>query len=359
MGTRYAVIMAGGKGERFWPRSRSRMPKQFLSLLGEDSLLQQSYLRLQGLFVPDRIMVVTGREYLALATRQLPDLRPGNLLAEPEGRNTAPCIGLAALYLHRRDPQATIAAFPADHLIKEKEPFLNCLETGLRFAEAQAASLVTIGIEPTRPETGYGYIEREENPISDDFPVFRVRRFVEKPDLERAIEYLRTGRFFWNSGIFIGKAALILEKIREHLPELYRGLSALEAYIGSPKEEEALNEIFPSLPAVSVDYGILEKEPNTLVVRGDFGWDDLGSWAALAEWSPRDSNGTAVCGEHVGIETTDCLVYGQDALIATLGVKNLVIVQTPDVVLVCEKSRSQEIKNLVQMLKDRKDIRYL
>lgn len=355
---RYAVIMAGGKGERFWPWSRGDRPKQFLSLLGENSLLQQSSERIQELFVPENIMVVTGREHLALARQQLPDLPPENFIMEPEGRNTAPCIGLAALHLRRRNPEASMVVFPADHLVQGRDGFLNCLETGLRLAET-AAALVTIGIGPTRPETGYGYIEREEESLPGEMPVFKVRRFVEKPDLNKALAYLRSGCFFWNSGIFIWKAGLILEKIEKHLPELHRGLAAIEVHIGSGEEQNAMERIFPSLPAISIDYGIMEKEKDILVIRGDFGWDDLGSWAALAEWSPRDRDGTVVLGEHVGIDTTECLVYGQDALIATLGVSNLVIVQTPDVVLVCARERSQEVKKLVQMLKDQKADKYL
>jgi mannose-1-phosphate guanylyltransferase len=359
MVSRYAVIMAGGKGERFWPRSRRLIPKQFMSLSGEKSLLRQSYERIRKLFAPGNILVVTGRDYITLARQQLPDLPPGSFLVEPEGRNTAPCIGLAALHLHRRDPQSVMAVFPADHLVRGRKSFLNCLETGLRLAETETAALVTIGISPTRPETGYGYIEREDGSLPGNIPVFRVRRFVEKPDLHQAAEYLRTGRFFWNSGIFIGKTGVILEKVGEHMPELYRGLSVIGGHIGSKKEQEVMNDVFPSLPAVSFDYGVMEKEKNILVVRGDFSWDDLGSWAALARWFPRDSFGTVAWGEHIGVDTAECLVYGQDALIATLGVKNLVIVQTQDVVLVCEKSRSQEIKKLVQMLAERKAARYL
>lgn len=354
----YAVIMAGGKGERFWPRSRGRRPKQFLPLLGGDSLLRQSYERIQELFVPENIMVVTGREYFALVRQQLPGLPTANFIIEPAGRDTAPCIGLAALHLHRRDPEAAMAVFPADHLVQGQERFLDCLKTGLRLAES-AAAMVTIGILPTRPETGYGYIEREETSLPGETAVYKVRRFVEKPDFDKALTYLHSGRFLWNSGIFIWKASLILGKIEKHLPELHRGLAAIAMHIGSGKEQEAMDKIFPTLPSVSVDYAIMEKERGILVVHGDFSWDDLGSWAALAKWSPKDRDGTAVWGKHVGFDTRECLVYGQDALIATLGVNNLVIVQTPDVVLVCAKERSQEIKTLVQMLKEQEAWGYL
>ena len=354
----YAVIMAGGKGERFWPRSCSQKPKQFLSLLGKKSLLQQSCERIQDLFSLENILVVTGREYQSLAKKQLPDLPLENFIIEPQGRNTAPCIGLAALHILKRNKNASMAVFPADHLIQGKEAFHKCLKTGLRLAEKDSV-LVTIGIVPTRPETGYGYIDREEKSISREKIVFKVRNFVEKPDIDTALKYLYSGHYLWNSGIFIWKAGLILEKIEKHLPELYSGLAIINQYIGSQEEEKVMEKIFPSLPAISVDYGIMEKEQDILVLRADFGWDDLGSWAALAEWSPSNSDGTVVLGEHVGIDTSECLVYGQNALIATLGVKNLVIVQTPDAVLVCARERSQEVKNLVQMLKTRKRLKYL
>jgi mannose-1-phosphate guanylyltransferase len=355
---RYAVIIAGGKGERFWPRSRGYRPKQFLSLLGQNSLLQQSRERIAALFAPENILVVTGHEHLSLARQQLPDLPPENFISEPEGRNTAPCIGLAAIHLRKRDPRAVMAVFPADHLVQGRDVFLQCLEKGFELAETDSA-LVTIGIVPTRPETGYGYIEKEENAITGDMLVHKVRRFVEKPNLDNAMAYLQSGRFFWNSGIFIWKAGLILEKFEKHMPELSWGLSAIGMKIGSEEEENVMKSIFPSLPAVSIDYGIMEKEKDILVIRGEFGWDDLGSWAALAEWFPKDNDGTAILGEHVAIDTKDCLVYGHSALIATLGVRNLVIVQTSDVVLVCDKERSQEVKTLVQILTEQKKSKYL
>ena len=356
--TRYAVIMAGGSGERFWPWSRSHLPKQFLNLLGESSLLQQAYERIINLFDTQNILLVTGKEHAALAREQLPSLPHGNLIIEPQGRNTAPCIGLAAMHIRKREPGATMLVFPADHLVQGQAEFLRCLEKGLQLAST-AEVLVTIGIVPTRPETGYGYIEREKDALPGTPLTFKVRQFVEKPTTNIALEYLRAGRYFWNSGIFAWQTDLILKKIEQQLPELYRGLAAIARHIGSDGEQEAVDSIFPSLPSISIDYGIMEKSQEILVVQGDFGWDDLGSWAALAACFPKDQNKNVVKGEYVGIDTTDCLMYGQGLLIATLGVQDLVIVQAGNAVLVCAKERTQDIKKLVQSLKDQGLDRYL
>ena len=355
---RYAVIMAGGIGERFWPRSRQNLPKQFLPLLGERSLLQQSCERIQNLVPPENILVVTGREHLSLAREQLPHLPETNFLSEPQGRNTAPCIGLAAVHLRRRDPDGVMLVFPADHLVQGREDFTCCMEKALELSSS-TDSLVTVGIIPTRPETGYGYIEREEEAFPGTPPAYRVRRFVEKPDYHNAVQYLHSGRYLWNSGIFAWKVGLILEKMQKHLPGLYRGLEKIAAGIGTAVEQDILESIFPSLPAISVDYGVMEKETNLLVVQGDFGWDDLGSWSALAECFSGDEAQTVGMGQHVGIDTTGCLVYGENSLIATLGVSNLVIVQEKDVVLVCPKERAQEVKKLVQKIKERGMAQYL
>ncbi len=348
----YAVIMAGGKGERFWPWSRSSLPKQFLALTGERTLIQQAYDRLSKSFPPRHILVATGGEYLQLARKQLSHLPRENFLLEPIGRNTAPCIGLAALTLVKKDPEAVMMVFPADHLVEKEEVFQACLGRCQELA-AGGKQLLTIGITSTRPETGYGYIEREDNPLPGEPPTYPVKRFVEKPNRENALQFLNSGRYYWNSGIFAWKAALILQKIEKHLPELFRGLKLLEPALGEDGEEQALREVFPGLPSISIDYGVMEKEKDILVVEGNFYWDDLGSWAALAEHAPRDQEGIAIRGRHVGIDTKDCLVYGQNSLIATLGVEDLIIVESDGVVMVCPKDRSQEVKALVQKMKEK------
>lgn len=355
---RYAVIMAGGQGERFWPESRRDKPKQFLTLIGDHSLVQQSYDRIRGLVPPEQILVVVGRQHLDLAKSQLPSLPTENFLVEPIGRNTAPCIGLAAIHIRKRDPGATMLVFPADHMIQGQTDFHLCLQKGFDWA-SKSDYLVTIGITPSRPETGYGYVEHEEVPIDQSPLVYLVRRFVEKPDLPKAVEFIKSGHYLWNSGMFIWRVDLILDKIKEYLPELYDGLAQIEQSIGTEQEEAVMKSVFPGLRGISIDYGILEKSDRILVVQGDFGWDDLGSWGALADASYADPHGMVIKGDFVGIDNTDCLIYGQDSLIAALGVQGLVIVQSGNVILVCDKNRTQEVRELVKMVKERNMSKYL
>jgi mannose-1-phosphate guanylyltransferase len=355
---RYAVIMAGGQGTRFWPESRSNKPKQFLTLVGNRSLIQQSYDRLLDLFPPNQVLVVVGSEHLDLAKQQLPDLPPENFLVEPIGKNTAPCIGLAAVHIRKRDPSATMLVFPADHMIQGLTDFHLCLDKGIQWA-SKSDYLVTIGIMPSRPDTGYGYVEREEVPIDNGPPVYSVKRFVEKPDSDTAMAFVKSGRYYWNSGIFIWQVDLILNKIQLYLPELYNGLIQIEKNIGTDSEDVVMRTVFNNLEAVSIDYGILEKSHQILLVQGDFGWDDLGSWGALADTSASDLLGMVVKGDYVGIDNTNCFIHGQDVLIAALGVHDLVIVQSGNVVLVCDKSRTQEVRNLVQQVKEQNMEHYI
>lgn len=355
---RYAVIMAGGTGERFWPESRLRKPKQFLTLMGSRSLIQQSFDRIRDRFPLEQILVVVGKSHVSLAREQLPELPEQNFLVEPQGRNTAPCIGLAAVHIHKKDPGAAMMVFPADHLIEGVEEFGICIEQGFKWAFA-GDYLVTVGILPSRPETGYGYVEREETPIDKGPAVYPVRRFVEKPDKEKALELIESGRNYWNSGIFFWKAELILTKIREHIPELYTELAQIQLAIGTDVEEQVMESVFEKIPSVSIDYGIMEKSDGILIIQGNFTWEDLGSWAALAGLSATDADDSVIVGNHVGIETTDCMVHGKDMLIATLGVKGLVIVQSEDVILVCDKTRTQEIKELLRKLKEQDMEKYL
>lgn len=355
---RYAVIMAGGSGERFWPESRLAKPKQFLNLTGTRSLIQMSFDRVRDLFPPEQILVVVGKDHVALAKEHLPELPEGNFLVEPVGRNTAPCIGLAAIHIRKRDPGSAMIVFPADHLIQGMDAFHRCLEKGFQWAEA-GDHLVTVGIMPSRPETGYGYVERERDAVDQAPSVYPVRRFVEKPDLIKAQALIDAGSNYWNSGIFFWRADLILEKIRTFIPELYAGLVQIEESIGTDRELQAMESLFPLLPKVSIDYGIMEKSDQILIIEGEFSWEDLGSWNALAGIAQPQAGNMVVSGNHVGMETTDCMVHGKDMLIATLGVQGLVIVQSGDVVLVCDRNRTQEIKDIVQMLKDQQMERYL
>ncbi len=355
---KYALVLAGGKGERFWPWSRSSEPKQFLTLTGTRSLIQQTWDRLQKFFAPENIFVATGQSFIPLVRKHLPRLPDDNILVEPTGRNTAPCIGLAALRMQKTNPQSIMLVLPADHLVTDQAAFQQCLAQCLELAENNDY-LITIGIKPTRPETGYGYIERKEISLADNHGVYYIKQFVEKPDLVKAQQYLTAGNFYWNSGIFAWKTSLILAKIQEYLPDLYRGLQEIEPYLGTPDEGKALEKLFPALPSISIDYGVMEKEKNIMMVQGDFGWDDLGSWNALAKQFRKKGEANVCKGQHVGIGTKDCLVYAQDTLVATLGVSDLVIVQSNGVVLVCSKERAQEVKDLVGELKTKGWEQYL
>jgi mannose-1-phosphate guanylyltransferase len=356
--SRYAVIMAGGRGERFWPRSRSAHPKQFLTLAGDRSLLQQTVDRLRPMFAPEYVYIVLGRDHLDLAREQLPELPLENFIVEPIGRNTAPCIGLAAVHIHRKDPEAAMLVCPADHLIRGEAEFLQCLEQGFRWAGSDQA-LVTIGIVPSRPETGYGYIERESEPLGESPQVYPVRRFVEKPDIERAKEFVRAGKYYWNSGIFIWDTAVILEQIKIQLPDLYAGLESIRACMGTAAEDSTLAEVFPDLPSISIDYGVMEKAPRIFMVEGNFGWDDLGSWGALASIAETDGDGMSVQGPYVGHDNRNCFVRSGDTLIAAVGLQDLIIVQDENVILVCPKERTQDVKELVRLLKEASMDEYL
>ncbi len=355
---RYAVIMAGGRGERFWPRSRQARPKQFLTLAGDRSLLQQTVDRLRPMFAPDHVYVVLGSNHLNLAREQLPEVPPENFIVEPEGRNTAPCIGLAAIHIHWRDPDAGMLVCPADHLIQGEELFMQCLDRGFQWA-ASDNGLVTIGIVPSRPETGYGYIERDREPLASAPAIYPVHRFVEKPDLKRAKEFVRDGKYYWNSGIFIWNTGVILDQIRTHLPELHEGLETIRACIGTDEHNDVLAEVFPGLPSISIDYGVMEKAPRIFMVEGNFGWDDLGSWGALASIAESDAASMSVRGPFVGYDNNNCFIRSDGTLVAAIGLQDLIIVEDENVILICPKERTQDVKELVKQLKEEKRDEYL
>jgi mannose-1-phosphate guanylyltransferase len=330
----YALIMAGGTGSRLWPRSRTQHPKQFLDITGDLTMLQQSQHRLLPLIPIERTLVVTNQQYLEIVTRQLPNLPPENNLGEPIGRGTAAAIGLAAVHLRKRAPEALMAVLTADHLIKKTDIFRQVLQ-----AAADVASedwLVTLGITPNYPETGYGYIERGEFlGMVGDFEGYRVERFVEKPDLSRAEAYVASGNYAWNSGMFIWKVRRILEEMERHMPELYAGLLQIEHTLMTDQAEATLAAIFPTLPTQTIDYGIMEKAAQVAVLPVDIGWHDVGSWSAVYDVLPRDKANNVVVGRHISPDTQNSLIYSPKRLIATIGMEDVVIVDTDDVLLVC------------------------
>ncbi|MFH2126021.1 MAG: mannose-1-phosphate guanylyltransferase [Pseudomonadota bacterium] len=357
----YAVIMAGGSGTRFWPASRQKRPKQLLSLTGQRSLLQQTVDRLAPLVPPERVLVVTGRAHAEQVGEQLPELPSENILAEPMGRNTAAACGLAAAWVARRDPGAVCLVLPADHLITDESLFISTLERAASLAAAQEV-LVTLGLTPRFPATGFGYIETGE--VADPAPpaVSRVAAFHEKPDLATAQAYLDGGRHLWNSGMFAWRAERLLAELERHLPELASGLAELAPALGTPEQEAALERTYPGLPSISVDHGVLEKCSHLLVVKADFGWSDVGSWEAMGELWELDSHRNANQNGRDKLHPVDSqgnLVSAGDRLVALLGVENLVAVVTDDVLLIAPRSRCQEVGRLLEELKTKGREEYL
>ncbi|MDE5885818.1 MAG: NTP transferase domain-containing protein [Oscillospiraceae bacterium] len=350
-----AVIMAGGKGERFWPKSRVNCPKQFLSLTADgETMIQKTVRRLSDFIAPEDVYILTSQNYLELVQEQLPNLPEENLLAEPCPRNTAPCIGLAAGIITKKYQDAVMIVLPSDHLIHAEEIYLNTLRKAVRFAE-KGENLLTLGITPTYPETGYGYIKYRRG--SSENGIYSVDCFVEKPDLPTAKNYLRSREYLWNSGMFIWKASSILKKIEKHMPDLFAGLEKImTAYQPeNPGNQahflEVLNQEFPKLPSESVDFGILEKADDIYTIPGSFGWDDVGSWLALERINPTDSEGNFFEGDIMGIQTKNCTVCGDKKMISLLGVHDLVIVDTPDAMLICDKKHTQDIKKILEQIR--------
>ncbi|NOY90682.1 MAG: NTP transferase domain-containing protein [Deltaproteobacteria bacterium] len=346
----YAVIMAGGAGKRFWPLSRRDTPKQFLPLgRGEGSLLARTAARLEGLVPADRVYVVTAEHLVDATRRELPDMPAENILAEPVGRNTAPCIGWAAATIRRRDPEAILAVLPADHEIENEPEFRAVLE---RAAQAtQAGDLVTVGLSPTRPETGYGYIEMADE-ISPG--VHAARRFVEKPTHARAERFLASGDFLWNGGIFLFQAAAILEAISESLPSLGAALAEFDAAAERGEEAALVAARYAELPSVSIDHGVMEKARRVLVVPADFGWSDLGSWVTAWEQAPKDDHQNAAPEGSVLLDAKGCYVrVAEGKRVALVGVEDLVVVDTPDALLIMPRARAQEVRQVVELLTER------
>ena len=367
----HAVILAGGGGTRLWPLSRTEYPKQFLSLLDQRSLFQHTVTRLDSLLKPENLWVVTGANYDRIVQAQLADLAAfantaTHVLVEPMGRNTAAAIGLAAITLRHQDPTAVMIVLPADHWITNPTAFVSLLQCGIGWA--QQGQFVTLGIVPDRPETGYGYIQAQPtdggNQKADaaDAPAsvlraYQVARFVEKPDLQTAEEYLSSGQYYWNAGIFVWQASAILEAIASHMPELHAGLETIAASLETPRYQETLAEVYSGLESVSIDIGVLEKSADRLLMLpADIGWSDLGEWSAIHRLSPQDGHGNTLRGSVLAIDNEASFVHanGTDRLIATIGLKNTVIVDTPDALLVCANDRVQDVKAVVEQLRTKK-----
>lgn len=344
-----ALIMAGGRGERFWPKSRRNMPKQFLSLTDDGkTMIQLTVERILPLVDMEDIFIVTNRDYRDLVHEQLPQLPEKNILCEPVGRNTAPCIGLGAVHMEKRYGDAVMFVLPSDHLIKYDSIFQSTLSDAAEIAE-RGENLVTLGITPDYPETGYGYIKfRPKETLGR---AFRVERFVEKPDLETAKNYLASEQYLWNSGMFIWKVSTILEALNTHLPETYAGLQRIRGAIGTEEEQEVLEREFSALRSESIDYGVMEKAKDIYTLSGSFGWDDVGSWLAVGRIKRSNEFGNVVDGNIVTVDTKDCIIQGGKRLIAVVGMEDVIVVDADDALLICEKDSAGKIKKVLENLR--------
>lgn len=346
---RTALIMAGGRGERFWPKSRKNLPKQFLSLTDDGkTMIQLTIDRIRPLVDLEDIYISTNKDYKHLVLEQLPGIPEENILCEPVGRNTAPCIGLGAVHIAKKYSDAIMIVLPSDHLIKYTKMFLNTLEASCLLAE-KAENLVTIGITPDYPETGYGYIKFNSDKCEGQ--AFEVDRFVEKPSLEVAKEYLETEEYLWNSGMFIWKVSTILNNLQKFIPNTYNGLMEIKNAIGTEEYEHRLENIFPNFSSESIDYGIMEKATDIYIVPGTFGWDDVGSWLAVGRIQKSNEHGNVVRGNVITIDCEDNIIQGTEKLIATVGIENLIVVDTEDAMLICNKNSAGDIKKVLENLK--------
>lgn len=359
----YAVIMAGGGGTRLWPVSRKERPKQLLPLIGEETLFQSTVQRLEGIFPPERILVVTVAEQAKEMQVQAPQIPLENYLIEPAPRGTASVVGLAAAVLHKRDPQAVMAVLPSDHFIRNRDLFDYLLRAAVDVAHT--GYLVTLGITPTYPATAYGYIQ-QGTPVEGSFkyPAYNVVRFKEKPDDATAQQMLRSGGHSWNSGMFIWTTEVIMNEFRRQMPALYSTLESIVKVLGTPQEQSTIASVWPSLAVETIDFGVMEKAEKVAVLpAGGLGWSDVGSWDSLFEVLLPDMNGNiGVNGQHLALETHNTLIYASPAserLVVTIGVDDTVVVDTGDVLLICKSDHSQQVRDVVAHLKKHRQERFL
>jgi len=349
----FVVIMAGGRGERFWPQSRLRRPKHLLPIVGDRPMLTQTVERLDGLIPPERVLIITNAEQRDAVLEVCPMLPPENVIAEPVGRDTAPAVGLAMELVRSRDPEGVFAMLPADHVIHDAEGFRRVLAAGFVAAQSNPF-LVTIGIEPDQPATGFGYIHKGE-PLTeiDGLPLFRVRQFVEKPDRETAQRYLESGEYFWNAGMFLWSVPTVDAAFADHAPELHGALGEIRKALEAREDIAAvLEREYPKLEKVSIDYALMEKATNVVTLPSAFDWDDVGAWPAIARHHQKDGAGNVIKGDGWVEQGAGNIVLSEEDghLLALLGVDDLIVVRTADATLVCRKDQAQEIKKLVKKL---------
>ncbi len=357
-----AVIMAGGVGTRFWPRSREKSPKQFLEIIGKKTMIQTTVERLDKFVRIQDIFVVTNKVQQSLVKKQIPELPEENIIIEPVGRNTAPCIGLAAMHVMKLDPNAVMVVLPSDHLIQKVDEFQRVLGVAVETAY-KSSSLLTIGITPTHPETGYGYIQMfdekgDHNPYFDK-GVLKVKTFAEKPNLATAEKFLKSGDFLWNSGMFVWRADAILNQMHICLPDMFAELVKIQQVLGTPQYQSTLDKVYGLIRGISIDYGVMEKADVVYVIPGDFGWNDVGSWREVLKVSGKDDNGNSITGKVILRDAKNCLVYSPDKLVAVIGAEDLVIINSEDAILVCKTNRSQDVKEIADYLRRKQMNEYL
>lgn len=353
---KYGVIMAGGGGTRFWPLSRQTTPKQLLNISGHGLMINETIDRILGTIPKENIFIVTNVSQGDKMKESVEEgIQMDHILLEPSARNTSACIGYAALEIVKKYGDGVMCIFPSDHYIQEEAEFNRILSEAVKTAETED-KLVTIGIKPTFPATGYGYIrfDKTETRLAK-----QVTEFVEKPNHATAKSYVASGSYAWNSGMFIWKASTILNNFERFLPKVYAGLCEIGEAMGTENEASVLQRIYPTIPGISIDYGIMERSSDVVVIEGDFGWNDVGSWDTLGVLYDMDANGNVIKGEQINLETTNCICYSDKRLITTIGVDNLIIVETDDAVLVCNKEKAQDVKKVVDILKEQGKAEYL
>lgn len=355
----FAVIMAGGVGTRFWPRSRKEKPKQFLSILDSKTMIQSTVKRLSPLIKKEKIFYILNPQQKPQLIEQIPDVPEENIILEPCGKNTAPCIGLVALHLKQINPEATMVVLPSDHIVTDKKTFHKVLNIGKNIVE-ETNGLVTIGITPDRPATGFGYIQQSEK-VSEfnGISVFRVKTFAEKPNKETAQLFLKSGDFVWNSGMFLWKVSTILEEIKIHIPELFVGLEKLEKHIGKSNYQQHLNKFYKQIRSVSIDYGVMEHAQNVYVIRCNIGWNDIGSWEEIYKLTPKDKNGNVIVGNGLAINCKNCFIYSDNDLVTLTGMEDTIAVKSENAVLFCHRDKTQDVKEIVEYLKRKNMNNYL
>lgn len=350
------MIMAGGVGSRFWPRSREKKPKQLLKIFGERTMIQNSVARLNGLIPSENILIITNKLQRDEIVEQLPELDPANIIDEPQGRNTAACIGLASLIISRKSPDAVSLVLPADHLISEEDNFRNTLKKSAELA-VKTKGLVTIGIRPSRPETGYGYIQVGEKVVDNGF--FRVNSFAEKPNYATAVRFLESGDFYWNSGMFIWRVEDILNEMKIYLSEHYSSLAQLKGNPGEDSFRKSMEQIYNEVKSISIDYGVMEKSRKVYLTLADFNWSDVGSWEEVYQKSDKDERGNVVVGNVYSDMTNDSYIFSPNKFAAAIGLENVIIINTEDALLVCRRDQSQDVKKVVDHLKHKQMTEYL